>query len=185
MRTCVLFLVCPLPRVRCFLPRLTVLLPALPDVHLSAQREVQVQPPVRLPLGDRGHIRLRDTPHTTTVSGSFFCGHSAFQARPARRTLFPPPCFACLGLVVCQAAKSPCAHPFFLLFGVCDVFFVFLSVVVDILDPGGHRSSRQPNIQVRWKGRAVQAHPGLSTFGFRGDARASEQAPKHFEIDLM
>ena len=63
MRTCVLFLVCPLPCVRCFLPRLTVLLPALPDVHLSAQREVQVQPPVRLPLGDRGHIRLRDTPH--------------------------------------------------------------------------------------------------------------------------
>ena len=64
MRTCVLFLVCPLPRVLCFLPRLTVLFPALPDVHLSAQREVQVQPPVRLPLGDRGHIRLRDTPHT-------------------------------------------------------------------------------------------------------------------------
>ena len=121
----------------------------------------------------------------TTVSGSFFCGHSAFQARPARRTLSPPPGVACLGLVVCKAAKSPCAHPFFLLFGVCDVFFVFLSVVVDILDPGGHRSSRQPNIQVRWKGRAVQAHPGLSTFGFRGDARASEQAPKHFEIELM
>ena len=63
MRTCVLFLVCPLPCVLCSLPRLTVLLPALPDVHLSAQREVQVQPPVRLPLGDRGHIRLRDTPH--------------------------------------------------------------------------------------------------------------------------
>ena len=47
MRTCVLFLVCPLPLVLCSLPRLTVLLPALPDVHLSAQREVQVQPPVR------------------------------------------------------------------------------------------------------------------------------------------
>ena len=66
MRTCVLFLVCPLPCVLCSLPRLTVLLPALPDVHLSAQREVQVQPPVRLPLGDRGHIRLRDTPHNNT-----------------------------------------------------------------------------------------------------------------------
>ena len=51
------------PRLSCFLPRLTVLLPALPDVQLSAQREVHVQPPVRLPLGDRGHIRLRDTPH--------------------------------------------------------------------------------------------------------------------------
>ena len=51
------------PRLSRFLPRLIVLLPALPDVHLSAQREVQVQPPVRLPLGDRGHIRLRDTPH--------------------------------------------------------------------------------------------------------------------------
>ena len=51
------------PRLSCSLPRLTVLLPALPDVHLCAQREVQVQPPVRLPLGDRGHIRLRDTPH--------------------------------------------------------------------------------------------------------------------------
>ena len=63
MHTCVLFLVCPLPCVLCSLLRLTVLLPALPDVYLSAQREVQVQPPVRLPLGDRGHIRLRDTPH--------------------------------------------------------------------------------------------------------------------------
>ena len=51
------------PRLFRSLPRLTVLLPALPDVYLSAQREVQVQPPVRLPLGDRGHIRLRDTPH--------------------------------------------------------------------------------------------------------------------------
>ena len=68
MRTCVLFLVCPLPRVLCFLPRLTVLLPALPDVQLSAPREVHVQPPVRLPLGDRGHIRLRDTPHKTRVT---------------------------------------------------------------------------------------------------------------------
>ena len=67
MRTCVLFLVCPLPRVLCFLPRLTVLLPALPDVHLRVQREVQVQPPVRLPFGDRGHIRLRDTPHSSRV----------------------------------------------------------------------------------------------------------------------
>ena len=28
---------------------------------------VQVQPPVRLPLGDRGHIRLRDTPHTFSI----------------------------------------------------------------------------------------------------------------------
>ena len=65
MCTCVLFPVCPLPRVLCFLPRLTVLLPALPDVQLSAQREVHVQPPVLLPLGDRGHIRLRDTPHRT------------------------------------------------------------------------------------------------------------------------
>ena len=61
MCTCVLFLVCPLPCVCCSLPRLTVLLPALPDVHLSTQREVHVQPPVQLPLGDRGHIRLRDT----------------------------------------------------------------------------------------------------------------------------
>ena len=51
----------------CFLPRLTVLLPALPDVQLSAQREVHVQPPVRLPLGDRGHIRLRDTPHRSSM----------------------------------------------------------------------------------------------------------------------
>ena len=51
------------PRLSCPLLRPTVLLPALPDVHLSVQREVQVQPPVRLPLGDRGHIRLRDTPH--------------------------------------------------------------------------------------------------------------------------
>ena len=63
MRTCVLRLDCSLPRVLCFLPRLTVLLPALPDVHLSAQREVHVQPPVLLQLGERGHIRLRHTPH--------------------------------------------------------------------------------------------------------------------------
>ena len=47
--------------VSCLLLHPTVLLPALPDVHLRVQREVQVQPPVRLPLGDRGHIRLRDT----------------------------------------------------------------------------------------------------------------------------
>ena len=63
MRTCVLFLVCPLPCIFWSLLRPTVLLPALPDVYISAQREVQVQPLVRLPLGDRGHIRLRDTPH--------------------------------------------------------------------------------------------------------------------------
>ena len=36
--------------------RPTVLLPALPDVLLRVQREVQVQTPVRLPLGDRGHF---------------------------------------------------------------------------------------------------------------------------------
>ena len=36
--------------VSCLLLRPTVLLPALPDVHLRVQREVQVQPPVRLPL---------------------------------------------------------------------------------------------------------------------------------------
>ena len=53
------------PRLSRFLPRLTVLLPALPDVYLSVQREVHVQPPVRRPLGDRGHIRLRDTPYTS------------------------------------------------------------------------------------------------------------------------
>ena len=62
MRTCVLFLVCPLLRVFVVLPRLTVLLPDLPDVHLRVQREVQVQPPVQLPLGDHGHLRPRDTP---------------------------------------------------------------------------------------------------------------------------
>ena len=42
--------------VSCLLLHPTVLLPALPDVHLRVQREVQVQPPVRLPLGDRGHF---------------------------------------------------------------------------------------------------------------------------------
>ena len=52
------------PRLSRFLPRLTVLLPALPDVHLSAQREVQVKPPVQLPLGERGHFRRRHTPST-------------------------------------------------------------------------------------------------------------------------
>ena len=44
------------PRLSCPLLRPTVLLPALPDVHLRVQREVQVQPPVRLPLGDRGQF---------------------------------------------------------------------------------------------------------------------------------
>ena len=51
------------PRLSRFLPRLTVPLPALPVVHLSAQREVHVKPPVRLQLGERGHFRLRHTPH--------------------------------------------------------------------------------------------------------------------------
>ena len=63
MRTCVLRLGCFLLACLCSLPRLTVLLPALPDVQLSAQREVHVKPPVLLQLGERGHIRLRHTPH--------------------------------------------------------------------------------------------------------------------------
>ena len=50
--------------VLCSLLRPTVLLPALPDVYLSAQREVQVQPPVRLPLGDRGSQSDYETPLT-------------------------------------------------------------------------------------------------------------------------
>ena len=64
MRTCVL-------RLDCFLLacRLTVPLPALPDVHLSVQREVHVKPPVRLQLGERGHFRLRHTPHIYCVIG--------------------------------------------------------------------------------------------------------------------
>ena len=37
--------------------------PALPDVFLRVPREVEVQTPVWLPLGDRGHFRPRDTPH--------------------------------------------------------------------------------------------------------------------------
>ena len=57
--SCLSSSLCPL-----FSTSSTVLLPALPDVYLSAQREVQVQPPVRLPLGDRGHIRLRRHPST-------------------------------------------------------------------------------------------------------------------------
>ena len=70
MRTCGWCLVCLLPCVLRLLPRLTVLLPALPDVHLSAQREVHVNPPVLLQLGERGHIRLRHTPHTTNPKES-------------------------------------------------------------------------------------------------------------------
>ena len=61
------------PRLSCPLLRPTVLLPALPDVHLSVQREVQVQPPVRLPLGDRGHIRPCDTPHIKGTCNNSFC----------------------------------------------------------------------------------------------------------------
>ena len=64
MCTCVLRLSCFLLALSCPLLRPTVLLPALPDVYLTVQREVQVQPPVRLPLGDRGHFRPWDTPHT-------------------------------------------------------------------------------------------------------------------------
>ena len=45
--------------------RSVALLPALPDVFLRVPREVEVQSPVRLPLGDRGHFRPRDTPHIT------------------------------------------------------------------------------------------------------------------------
>ena len=41
MRTCVLRLGCFLLACLCSLLRPTVLLPALPDVQLSAQREVQ------------------------------------------------------------------------------------------------------------------------------------------------
>ena len=69
MCTCVLRCGCFLLACLCSLLRPTVLLPALPDVHLSVQREVQVQHPVRLPLGDRGHIRLRDTPHRNWMQG--------------------------------------------------------------------------------------------------------------------
>ena len=42
--------------------RSVALLPALPDVFLRVQREVQVQTPVRLPLGDRGHFWPRGHP---------------------------------------------------------------------------------------------------------------------------
>ena len=56
MCTCVLRCGCFLLDCLCSLLRSTVLLPARPDVHLGVQREVQVQPPVRLPLGDRGHF---------------------------------------------------------------------------------------------------------------------------------
>ena len=62
------WVVCLLPCVLRLLPRLTVLLPALPDVHLSAQRQVHVQTPVLLQLGERGHIRLRHTPHILDMS---------------------------------------------------------------------------------------------------------------------
>ena len=64
MCTCVLRCDCFLfTRLRPLL-RSTALLPALPDVFLRVPREVQVQPPVRLPFGDRGHFRPRDTPHS-------------------------------------------------------------------------------------------------------------------------
>ena len=63
MCTCVLRLGRFLLDCLCSLFRPTVLLPALPDVHLRVQREVQVQPLVRLPLGDRGHS-VHETPLT-------------------------------------------------------------------------------------------------------------------------
>ena len=66
------------------LPRLTVLLPALPDVHLSAQREVHVQTPVLLQLGERGHIRLRHTPHIWALGLS--CETSAVSGPPGLHT---------------------------------------------------------------------------------------------------
>ena len=69
------WVVCLLPCVLRLLPRLTVLLPPLPDVHLSAQREVHVQTAVLLQLGDCGHIRLRRTPHTFR-SVDFINGHN-------------------------------------------------------------------------------------------------------------
>ena len=85
MCTCVLRLGCFLLTCLCSLLRPTVLLPALPDVHLSVQREVQVQPPVRLPLGDRGHLRPRDTPHTDFTAYDIPLRHSA-----RRISVWPP-----------------------------------------------------------------------------------------------
>ena len=81
MRTCgwCLELSVFFPCVLRFLPRLTVPLPALPDVHLSVQREVHVQPNVRLQLGERGHFRLRHTPHSVPLG----CSMNRTQISPS------------------------------------------------------------------------------------------------------
>ena len=62
MCTCALCCGCSL-HPSLFPLRSVALLPALPDVFLRVPREAQVQRPARLPLGDRGHFRPRDTPH--------------------------------------------------------------------------------------------------------------------------
>ena len=78
--SCLSSSLCPL-----FLPRLTVLLPALPDVHLSAQREVHVKPPVLPQLGERGHIRLRHTPHNHCTSTPHRSETNGIAERAVRR----------------------------------------------------------------------------------------------------
>ena len=66
------------------------LFPALPDVHLSVQREVHVKPPVLLQLGERGHIRLRHTPHRLWAQAGLE-PHERWRARPRyhQRYLLP------------------------------------------------------------------------------------------------
>ena len=116
MRTCVLLLGCFSPRLSCSLPRLTVPLPALPDVHLSVHREVHVQPPVRLPLGDRGHIRLRDTPHTLSTPRNAKCTSAHRVTQHARGS--PLWFFA---LLLQGAQRIVCPPRVFVPSGVWDV----------------------------------------------------------------
>ena len=59
------------PRLSCPLLRPTVLLPALPDVHLSVQREVQVQPPVRPAWGPWSHPTMRHPSHRRRILNDY------------------------------------------------------------------------------------------------------------------
>ena len=71
------------------------ILPVLADVHLSVQREVQVHPPVRLPLGDRGHLSVARDGFQHIVEGA--CGLLIFCR--AHRVSVP------------YKSRAPCVYP--------------------------------------------------------------------------
>ena len=101
--------------------RSVALLPALPDVFLRVPREAQVQKPVRLPLGDRGHFRPRDTPHRSrapTLCGcaslvmvDMCCGHRAKTRSSSRLSISNAACYFRAPLVTIFTSLRPAVSP--------------------------------------------------------------------------